>query len=361
MVIESREQMKELGGSMSNFCAALGKHRSLIYRWEARKDRLKDKKSLAKTYPTKISEVKRAEVICEYTNNHGISGGWTVANLVGGISASKAREIIREVRPYIMMYIRKLEEKLKNNHYEFLNPHVCWSWDYMHVWLGMEKMILQVLRDECTRYILNWVISSTATTENVSRLISDAITKFNITPLVIKRDNDVAIETDEFKNFLTVNNIIDLPNPPHYAKYQGHHERGNGDLRSQLHLYEINPCITYREMMVQVEGVVSYLNNTKPRMNFNGKTSAQILENLPLANVNIEELIGEIKKTEQECLPMFTGKNGLRKLHRYAVIEALKNRSLLTVEIEPGQDFSNKILYNHKGEAVNQLKMSFVA
>lgn len=361
MILETTKTLKSLGGSMSNFCSAIGKPRSLIYRWESRKGGLKDKKPLAKTYPTKISEIKRAEVISEYANSHGISGGWTVANLVGGISASKAREIIREVRPYILMYVRNLEEKLKDNHYEFLKPHVCWSWDYIHIWLGMEKMKLQVLRDECSRHILNWVITSSATTENVLRLISEMIKKFKVNPLVLKRDNDVALETDIFKLFLTENSIIDLPNPPRYAKYQAHHERGNSDLRSQLNLYEINPCITYREMMARVEVVVDYLNNTKPRTNFNGKTSTQIIEGLPLANVNIGVLIAEIKIMEQDFQPMFSGKNGLRKLHRYAVIEVLKNKNLLMVEMEPGKDFSKKILYNHKGEVVNQLKMPFVS
>ena len=347
--------MKELGGNTKNFCMALGKHRSLIYRWESKKDMLEDKKPFAKTYPTKITEVKRAEVISEYANNHGISGGWTIANLVGGISAAKTREIIRQARPYIIMYVKNLEEKLRKNHYEFLNPHTCWSWDYMYVIVGMEKMILQVLRDECSRYILNWSITSVATTENIIMLIADTISKFNMKPLVLKRDNDVVLETGMFNNFLTINNIIDLPSPTYYSRYQAHHERGNSDLRSELHLHEINPCITYREMIGQVYNVVNYLNNEKPRMNFNGKTSVQIFNSLLPANINIEEIVSEIKSMEQEYAAMFTGKKGLKKLHRYAVIDVLKNKGLLTVEIQPWQDFSKKILYNYKGEVVNQL------
>jgi len=360
MIVEARQQMKDLGGGISGFCKALGKHRSLIYRWGARNGRLKDKLPLAKTYPTRISEVKRAEVITEYANSHGLAGGWTLSALVGGISASKAREIIREARPYIVTYMRKLEERLKKNHYEFLNPHTCWSWDYINIWLNMEKMVLQILRDECSRHILNWAITSVATCENVTRLISGAIDKFNIKPLVLKRDNEGALKADMFKAFLALKNIIDLPNPPNYAKYQAHHERGNGDINGMLHLYEINPCTTYSEMRDRVEVTVDYLNNTKPRMKFDGKTSAHVLASVHMASgVTVQELIEEIKKTEVDLLPLFDGKNGLRKLHRYAVTEVLKSRKLLTVEMEPWQDFGKKILYNHKGEALNQLKLFF--
>ena len=362
MILQAREKVREFSGNMSDFCSAIGRHRSLLYRWAGRKGRLKDKKPLAKTYPTKISGQKRAEVICEYSNNHGLLGGWSIAQNVGRISESKVREILREVRPYFLKYNKELEERIKNNFYEFLKLHVCWSWDVLHLLVGGEKMYLHILREEFSRYILGRLLTASVSFKYVTGLIMETIEKYRVKPLVLKRDNDIELNPVAFSGFLNENEIADMPSPPYYPRYQAHHERGNRDIRECLHQCELDPCIIYGEMLEKIDSSIEFLNCRKPRMIFSGKTSAYMFENSqPVGDIKASDLLAEIKTVENEWSPMFEGKNGLRKLHRFATVEVLKRKKLLTVQIEPWQDFRKNIVYNYKGEAVNQLNMPFVS
>lgn len=336
-----------LGETKKHYCEVIDKSRSLLYDWLGRDGNLQNKKPAAKTYPTKISEVKETEVLVEYGNHHGLVGGGTIAGLVGGISPSKASAIIRERGSYIRELAKELCEKIKNNHYNFLRAHVCWSWDYMHVRVSQEWLYLQVLRDEYSRYVLGWILTGGVTGEQVVRFIGDTINKYRIKPLVIKRDNDIALRANLFGEFLRETSIIDLPSPGYYPKYQGHHERGNADFRKHLNYYELNPCTTYGEMEAEVERVADFINNKMPRTIFDGKTSAEIFNSSrSIEDIYSVELIQEISNLERIRTWAFPGKNGMRKLHRYSVIEVLKNHNLLDVEMSPWQEFGKKKMYN---------------
>jgi hypothetical protein len=63
-----------------------------------------------------------------------------------------------------------------------------------------------------------------------------------------------------------------------------------------------------------------------------------------------------VKQSEENDRWAFEGKNGLKKLHRYAVIETLKKHNLLKTVI----DFRKKTSYNDGGLLVNQLNLPFV-
>jgi transposase len=103
--------MINLGENVKNFCEVIGKHRSLIYTWLGKdaSGSLENKKPVAKTYPGKISEVKRAEVVTEYFNLSGFLGEWSLSKMVGGISASKTGEILRDIRSHYLMHKQQVE------------------------------------------------------------------------------------------------------------------------------------------------------------------------------------------------------------------------------------------------------------
>ena len=337
------KRLAELGETMENFCETVGIKRSVIYTWLGRGDRLEDNKPLAKSYPTKVNEVKRAEVVVKYTDNHGIMGAWEVAQHVGGISASKTAEIIRSIKPYILAYNKKLMESFRKNSYEFLKVHVCWSWDYMNVCVGQERLQLHTLMDESSRYILGWLLTAGVNFAQFTGMIKRAVNKYGVTPLVLKHDNDIVLRGVE--EFLVGLKIVDLPGPTYYPRYNAHLERGNADLRKQFSLYEENSCLTYSEMNSKIGLTVDYLRNIRPRDIFDGKTCADIFKNsAPITEISPEELICRIKNREQEWQEVFAGKKGLKKMHRYAVIEELKAVKLLTVKMEHWQDYLPKSL-----------------
>jgi transposase InsO family protein len=335
----------ELGETMEDFCETTGIWRSVIYSWLGRGSRLQDNKPLAKSYPTKIGEAKRAEVVVKYTDNHGIMGSWEVARHIGGISASKTAEIIRDIRPYILARQKMLREAFRKNSYEFLKPHACWSWDFMNVQVGADKLQLQTLVDECSRYILGWVLTAGVNFWQFRGLVCQAIKRYGVTPLVLKHDNDIILRGAG--DFLAAKRIVDLPSPTYYPRFQARMERGNLDVRNNLAWYEDNACLTYSEMCERIHRVVTILRDVKPREMFDGKVCADILRNsTPITEISPEELISRIQEREQGWKALFAGKKGLKKMHRYAVIEEMKESNLLTVEMKHWQEFAGKIKYN---------------
>lgn len=339
------KRLMELGETMENFCETAGISRSMIYAWQARGKRLEDNKPLAKTYPTKISETKRAEVVVKYMDNHGIMGSWEVAHHVGGISASKTAEIIRNIRPYVLAREKAIREAFRKNSYEFLKTHACWSWDYMHVQVGLDKLQLHTLIDEHSRYILGWLLTAGVSFRQFTNLVSRAIERYRVKPLVLKHDNDTILRG--VPDFLSARRIVDLPSPTHYPRYQGRMERVNLDLRKELEYYEDNRCLTFSEMNQRITSVVRLLRDIKPREMFEGKTCEYMLKKAePITEISPEELISRIQNRELGWKDFFSGEKGFKKMHRYAVIEELKAANLLTVEMEHWQNFAGKMMYN---------------
>jgi len=335
----------ELGETMEAFCETTGISRSVIYGWLGRDGRLKDNKPLAKSYPTKITETKRAEVIVKYTDNHGIMGSWEVAHHVGGICASKTAEIIRGIRPYILARNEQIKKAFSKNHYEFLKAHVCWSWDYMYVRVGWDWLKLHILMDEMSRYILTWRLTAGVRFSMFADMVDYATEYYKTSPLVIKHDNDIALRG--VNDYLASRKIVDLPSPANYPKFQARMERGNLDLRKHFDFCEADPCMTFTRMCTKIGGTVSYLRDIHPREIFNGNTCVQVFKSSPpITEISPEELISRIKAREQGWKGLFAGEKGYKKMHRYAVIEELKAANLLKVEMEDWQDFEGKIKYN---------------
>lgn len=331
---------------MEDFCETTGIGRSVIYSWLGRGERLRDKEPLAKTYPTKISESKRAEVVVKYTDNRGLMGAWEVSRHVGGISASKTAEIIRGIRPLILARNEQIKEAFSKNRYEFLKAHVCWAWDYLYVRVGWDWMQLQTLMDEMSRYILTWRLTAGVRASQFRDMVRYATGYYKVTPLVIKHDNDLALRGG-IEDFLASRNIVDLPSPVNYPRFQAHLERGNLDLRKHFDIYEKDPCMTFSRMCRDIGGAVSFLRDIKPREIFDGKTSADMLKSSPpITEIGAVELISRIRARKEGWKDFFAGEKGLRKMHRYAVIEELQAANLLKVEMEHWQDFAGKFKYN---------------
>ncbi len=371
--LEYLGKIKGAGGTVSDYCEVIGVSESSIYTWQKCDGDLANKKPIPKTFPTKISDEKRVQVITAYEKYGGFFGEWSIAQKVGGISASKSGEIIRSIRPYMLRHKEDILEKIRQGSYEFLRKSACWGWDAIELKAGGFKLMLQILREEFSRYILDWMLTSTVTAEHLWRLMSDAIKTYGITPLVLKHDNDTVLKAEIIKLLLEKENILDLPGPAYYAKYQSHHERGNGDIRQLLAPYEANPCITYFEMEKVVELAVDFLNNAKPRMNFDGQTSTEMFNaGQSVAGIDRLELIGQVKEIEGTNLWAFPGEKGMKKLHRYAIIEVLKKENLLNVEprIPQGMtgilgalECSEAVLHqqdNHAGQTVKQFQGQFL-
>lgn len=344
-VLEVMKRLMELGETMQDFCETTGIRRSVIYSWLGRGARLEDKKPVAKSFPTRVSEAKRAEVVVKYTENRGKMGASEIARHVGGICASKTAEIIRSIRPYILARNEQIKEAFRKNHYEFLKAHVCWSWDYMYVRVGWDWLKLHILMDEMSRYILTWRLTAGARLSMFTDMVDYAIDYYKVKPLVIKHDNDIALRGLE--KYLSSHGIVDLPSPVGYPKFQSHLERGNRDLRKHFDFCEADPCMTYTGMCTKIGTTVSILRSVMKREIFDGKTCEEILKSSPpVTEVNPEELIARIKNREDGWKGMFAGEKGLKKMHRYAVIEELKALNLLKVEMEQWQEFAGNILYN---------------
>ncbi len=114
--------------------------------------------------------------------------------------------------------------------YEFINPNDAWSLDFLSFKWGSHTLYILVIIDDCSRYLLNWTITTVATEELVRKLLSETFLIFG-TPQVLKSDNGPQFR-EGLTDFLKRLGIEHYPSPIKKPQFNGKTERHNQEVRS---------------------------------------------------------------------------------------------------------------------------------
>ncbi len=113
--------------------------------------------------------------------------------------------------------------------FEVLAPNDLWATDIIEFdWYGQTLYVL-VLFDEHSRFILDWRISTSPTTELAVTLVDESIASY-ARPRAVKSDNGPQYRKT-FAAELEKRGIHNLSSPPFFPQYNGKLERLNSDLK----------------------------------------------------------------------------------------------------------------------------------
>jgi len=113
--------------------------------------------------------------------------------------------------------------------YEFIKPNDAWSLDFLTFMWGHHRLYILLIIDDCSRYLLNWTITTEATEQLVRALLTETFMIFRA-PQVLKSDNGPQFREglSEFLNKIAVEHY---PSPVKRPTFNGKTERFNEEVR----------------------------------------------------------------------------------------------------------------------------------
>jgi len=212
---------------LRHFLAALGLKASTFYGWGLRED-LTDKKPVPENQP-RTTPLKELSAALNMTLCYNHWGGVKLSSFL-------ARNKIFYLSPATLNRIKKRltglvqKKKLKLAvSYEFIDPNDTWSLDFLSFNWGHHLLYILVIIDDSSRYLLNWSITTEATSEVVRKLLCETFLIFGA-PKVLKSDNGPQFR-EELKSFLQELAIEHYPNPVRRPSFNGKTERHNKEVR----------------------------------------------------------------------------------------------------------------------------------
>jgi transposase InsO family protein len=147
-----------------------------------------------------------------------------VLNNISWLSPSTTRRIKKKAKEVLAS-----KNLIPPMSYEFINPNDAWALDFLEFKWGKHTLYILPVVDDCSRYVLNWSITTHPTTQLVKDLLDETVSIYGL-PKVIKTDNGSAFRK-QFKKYLKALNIEHYPSPVRTPSYNGKVERLNLDLR----------------------------------------------------------------------------------------------------------------------------------
>ena len=163
---------------------------------------------------------------------------------------------LNRIKKHLSGYLKKKDLKLAVS-YEFINPNDAWSVDYLEFKWGDRKLYILTILDDCSRYLLNWTVTTKATTEQVKKLLKETFMVFG-TPKALKSDNGPQFRED-LASFLENLGIEHFPSPVKRPTYNGKTERHNEEVR-----FAVNRAV----MTDTVEGFIDTLGRSFHEYNY---------------------------------------------------------------------------------------------
>jgi len=175
---------------------------------------------------------------------------------------------LNRIKKRLTGHLKKKELKLAVS-YEFINPNDAWSIDFLEFKWGNHKLYILTILDDCSRYLLNWTVTTEATTAKVQELLKDTFVLFGL-PKNLKSDNGPQFR-EELVSFLEKFKIEHFPNPPMRPTYNGKTERHNEEVR-----FAVNRAV----MTDTVEDLINVLGRSFYEYNY--IRPHQALDGVPL-------------------------------------------------------------------------------
>ena len=160
--------------------------------------------------------------------------------------------------------------------YEAMNPGDMWSIDWLEFkWYG-EKLYVAILHDDNSRFVLNWGITASPTTQFALNLVDEAILRYGA-PNVLKSDNGPEFRK-QFAKELVKRGIFHLNTPVYTPEYNGKLERLNRDVRhiiTEFKEYEQSLRLDLSTIITGISEAISDHNYVRPHQALDGITPAQ--------------------------------------------------------------------------------------
>lgn len=223
----------------------------------------------------------------------GTWGAQSMYDLLGGVIArSKIHEVLDERRD--------AEGRVKRPHarrYEFVAPQVTYSTDFIAV--RPRGRVLRV-QDERSRYTLGFAHQDHWPDEKVAAFAEEILQKHG-PPLFFKHDLGGEFRGADFQAMLRRHQVIAVPSPPYYPKFNGKNERANLSVRQWIAPTEADrPTLT--RVLEQITQATLDQNDVRRKDVLGGRTPVDIFENEPRTKVDRDALYSEWDQLREEIL-----------------------------------------------------------
>lgn len=215
----------EKGRRVIQLCRKLSLSRASYYRWRRASTHVSDRPGPKEPEPH-VLEAMRHDVRKLRHVRRRTWGTETIYDKYGGVIP---RRVIAETIAEERLDVNRARRAAARR-YEFAAPDVAWSTDFIH--LSGEGRSLR-LQDEYSRYVLGFEMLRTWTGAGVARFVSDGFNQAGA-PLVFKFDHGSELISEEVHAMLARRQVIELPSPLHWPRFNGKHERTNGAVRQWL-------------------------------------------------------------------------------------------------------------------------------
>ncbi len=251
---------------MKYFLATLGLKASTYHGWGSREN-LADEKPVPEKQPqtTPLKElVKALKMTLAYNHWGGVKlSSFLAQNEVFYLSPAT----LNRIKKRLTGLVKKKKLKLAVS-YEFINPDDAWSLDFLTFKWGHHRLYILLIIDDCSRYLLNWTVTTSATEKQVRDLLTETFLIFG-TPRVLKSDNGPQFR-EGLSSFLEKLGIEHYPSPKKRPPYNGKTERQNEEVRFAV---EVASQAADAETMISIIGRFLYeYNYLRPHQALDGVT-----------------------------------------------------------------------------------------
>jgi len=252
----------------------------------------------------------------------GLTPLWTEYR--GKIDREKFREIAREVREEV-----KREKRKNLLRYEFTHPDVAHSMDFVQLPQGAQypgrRYMIRIL-DDCTRCTL-WK----AMTKHKGMYIgAGAVQKHfeaGCVPLFFKFDLEFG--HPEFEKLLLAHQVVPLPNPPNFPRFNGKNERANKDVQSWLQSFGDDQNWSPQELQLELQFCITENDEITERAMFGGTTRRKAYDSMTRATVDRGALFSDTTEFRRRLLMRPENRLSPMQAWRVAAKEMLKKYQLV--------------------------------
>jgi len=220
---------------------------STYHQWQqkAKYGSLENEKPVPKRRPKTTPPQEIAQAL-NLSLTHQSWGGqklsdYLLVNKVCYLSPSTAARLKKKAKEFLDEHNLKLVMN-----YEFINANDAWALDFLEFKWGVHTLYVLPIVDDCSRYVLNWTVTTNPTVELVKELLKETFLLHGL-PKVIKTDNGPQFR-QELAGFLQALGVEHYPSPYRTPTFNGKAERLNLDLRDVVEkaaqAETIEECIT---------------------------------------------------------------------------------------------------------------------
>ncbi len=232
----------------------------------------------------------------------------------------------------------KPEEKPRPRSYEITAPGVMWSEDGAGFKERGRKKELLVLQDECSRYKMNWRLTTgPAKGTDVVDYLREAFESHG-PPLVLKHDGGSIFHEEQVTSLLDRYDVVSLTSPPRYPPFNGKKERSIRDIKSYERAKRRHSSCT--TLLERVAEAMHDLNEERPRPVLHGRTAREVFEGDRRRLPERAVFRKEVQEIEEELLAVSCSRREQAAARRKAVEAVLLRYSLFKeiVDVSPKLD-----------------------